>query len=125
MEEGKVFDAVVRRVRGGRGLPSRATTIRFGCPASVGHHITDYTTLERLCCRKHNRSITVSPRRYRDTDGVWKDAASLRPIDLAVLILAMEEARRFIASTPLPGQPVEGEEFDEFSSHDQPDAAAE
>lgn len=39
---------------------------------------------------------------------------SYRPVDLATLELALAEARRFIASTPLPGQPVQGEEYEEL-----------
>ena len=63
---------------------------------------------------RYFRSVTISPRRYRDTDGKWQDANSYRPIDLATLCLAMEEARRYMAATPLPGQPVEGEEYEEL-----------
>ncbi|MCI0541278.1 MAG: hypothetical protein L0Z50_39260 [Verrucomicrobiales bacterium] len=61
------------------------------------------------------RSITLAPRRYLDPKtGDWKDAASYRPVDLATLELAIAAARQFIASTPLPGQPVEGEEYEEL-----------
>ena len=57
------------------------------------------------------RSVTVSPRRYLDPKtGQWVDAGSLRPADLPSLILALEAAHDFLASTPLPGQPVESEE---------------
>ncbi len=43
------------------------------------------------------RSITISPRRYRDTEsGEWRDSYSFRPIDLTALILAMEKAREYI-----------------------------
>jgi hypothetical protein len=61
------------------------------------------------------RSITFNCRRYRDDKtGEWKDAASYRPVDLATLEMALCQARQFIASTPLPGQPVEGEEYEEL-----------
>lgn len=61
------------------------------------------------------RSITIAPRRYRDPKtGEWKDAQSYRPVDLATLTLALEAARQYIASTPLPGQPVEGDELEEL-----------
>lgn len=61
------------------------------------------------------RSITINSRRYRDSKtGEWRDAASFRPVDLAVLELAIASARSYIASVPLPGQPVDGEEFDEM-----------
>lgn len=40
------------------------------------------------------RSITVAPRRYRDKKtGQWKDASSLRPIDLPTLMLALSKAQ--------------------------------
>ena len=61
------------------------------------------------------RSVTIAPRRYRDPkDGQWKDATSYRPVDLQTLILALDAARQYCASTPLPGQPVEGEEYEEL-----------
>src|SRR5437870_13211910 len=64
---------------------------------------------------RYFRSITVAARRYRDPKtGEWKDASSYRPVDLPVLVLALEEARRYLASTPLPGQPVEGDEYEEL-----------
>jgi hypothetical protein len=61
------------------------------------------------------RSITFNSRRYRDDKtGEWKDAASFRPVDLATLEMALNYARQFISSTPLPGQAVEGEEYEEL-----------
>ena len=61
------------------------------------------------------RSITLAPRRYLDEKtGQWKDAASFRPVDLATLELALAAARQYIASTPLPGQPVQGDEYEEL-----------
>ena len=51
------------------------------------------------------RSISLAPRRYRDKQtGEWKDAASYRPGDLSALILALEKAREYCLSTPLPGE---------------------
>jgi hypothetical protein len=56
------------------------------------------------------RSLTIAPRRYRDPEsGEWMDAASLRSTDLPALILALTAAHQYMASTPLPGQPVEEE----------------
>lgn len=64
---------------------------------------------------RYFRSITLAPRRYLDDKtGEWKDAASYRPIDLATLELALAAARQYIAATPLPGQPVQGEEYEEL-----------
>jgi hypothetical protein len=63
---------------------------------------------------KYFRSITVTPRRYRDKKtGEWKDAASLRPTDLPALVLAMEAAVLFCQQTPLPGQPAEEEQLED------------
>lgn len=78
-------------------------------------HITGYATLLRLCGAPHNRSVTIAPRRYRDEKtGEWKDAVSFRPVDLSTLELALSHARQYCSSTPLPGQPVEGEEYEEM-----------
>jgi hypothetical protein len=65
------------------------------------------------------RSITIAHRRYLDDKtGEWKDAASYRPVDLATLELALAHARQYLASTPLPGQPVDGEEYEELHGAD-------
>jgi len=64
---------------------------------------------------RYFRSITLSPRRYRDQQtGGWRDAPSFRPVDLAVLALAIESAREYCSSTPLPGQTIEGDEYEEL-----------
>ena len=71
---------------------------------------------------RYFRSITIAARRYRDAKtGEWKDATSFRPVDLATLEIALAHARQFIASTPLPGQPVEGDEDEELHAekHDE------
>src|SRR6266436_709005 len=87
----------------------------------AGRHIIDLATYPRKCCAEHYRSITIAPRRYLDDKtGEWKDATSYRPVDLATLELALSHARQFIASTPLPGQPVDGDEYEEL--HGQPEA---
>jgi hypothetical protein len=71
------------------------------------------------------RSITLNSRRYRDAKtGEWKDASSFRPVDLATLSMALDAARLYIESVPLPGQPVEGEEYDELHTNGQLDEAA-
>jgi hypothetical protein len=68
---------------------------------------------------RYFRSITIAPRRYRDAKtGEWKNATSFRPADLATLELALAHARQYIISTPLPGQPVDGEEYEELHVED-------
>ncbi len=54
------------------------------------------------------RSITVSPRRYRDSQtGEWKDAPSYRPSDLPALVFALQKAMEYCYVTPIPGQEEE------------------
>lgn len=61
------------------------------------------------------RSVTLAPRRYRDSvTGEWKDAYSYRPVDIPTLVLGLEAAARFIAATPLPGQAVDGDELQDM-----------
>jgi hypothetical protein len=68
------------------------------------------------------RSITPAPRRYRDAKtGEWKDAASYRPVDLSTLVLALESAKQYVTQTPLPGAPLEGEEYEEVHGTDNGD----
>ncbi len=51
------------------------------------------------------RSITVSPRRYRDShSGQWKDSPSYRPSDIPALVFGLQKALEFIFSNPLAGQ---------------------
>ena len=60
------------------------------------------------------RSVTISPRRYRDAEtGEWRNASSFRPGDLPALIFALQKAQEYVYTTPLPDQ---GEEHnvDEF-----------
>lgn len=57
------------------------------------------------------RSVTISPRRYRDPEsGDWRDAGSFRPGDLPALIFALQKAQEYIYTTPLPDQEEEHEE---------------
>ncbi len=43
--------------------------------------------------KRYFRSVTIAPRRYRDPKtGQWKDASSLRPMDLPSLLLALHVA---------------------------------
>lgn len=67
------------------------------------------------------RSITIAPRRYRDRQsGEWKDATSFRAGDLTALILALEKAREYCLTSPLPG-----EKYDEEAAEgaDAPEAS--
>lgn len=51
------------------------------------------------------RSITIEPRRYKDRrTGKWEDASSFGPVDLPLLLYALEQARDYVFSEPLPGQ---------------------
>jgi hypothetical protein len=54
---------------------------------------------------RYFRSITIEPRRYKDrTTGEWKDSPSFGPVDLPLLLYALEQARDYVFSEPLPGQ---------------------
>lgn len=56
------------------------------------------------------RSVTIEPRRYFDRkDGVWKSSASFGPADIPLLLFALEQARDYVFSEPLPGQRGEAE----------------
>lgn len=71
-------------------------------------------TVETDTGLRYFRSITIAPRRYLDPkDGQWKDAKSYRPVDLATLTLALEAAKSYCSSTPLPGQAVDGDEYED------------
>ena len=48
------------------------------------------------------RSITIAPRRYRDPNtNEWRDAPSYRPLDIPVLVLALEKAFDFCQTVVL------------------------
>lgn len=54
------------------------------------------------------RSITISPRRYRDPKtGDWKDSSSFRPGDLPALIFALTKAQEHCYTQPLAGAELE------------------
>ena len=51
------------------------------------------------------RSITIEPRRYKDRKtGKWEDASSFGPVDLPLLLYALEQARHYVFSESLSGQ---------------------
>lgn len=54
---------------------------------------------------RYFRSVTIEPRRYFDRNsGAWKSSSSFGPADLPLLLYALEQARDFVFSEPLPGQ---------------------
>ncbi len=53
---------------------------------------------------KRFRSLSLSPRRYRDAEsGQWRNAPSYRPEDIATLQFALSQAQAYLLTTPLPG----------------------
>lgn len=53
--------------------------------------------------KKFYRSVTIEPRRYYDRiAGEWKDSSSFGAADLPLLLYALEQARDFVFSQPLP-----------------------
>jgi hypothetical protein len=65
-------------------------------------------TIETATGPRKVRSITLSPRRYRDAEsGQWRDSSSYRPGDLPALIFALERALEFVFTTPLPDEDQE------------------
>ena len=62
---------------------------------------------------KKVRSLTVSPRRYRDSEsGEWKDSSAYWPGDLPALIFVLTQAQEYCLATSIPGEKEE--------SHGQP-----
>lgn len=62
------------------------------------------------------RSITISPRRYRDPQtGEWRDSSSFRPGDLPALIFALQKAQEYVYTSPLPDH-----DGDQDSDQEQP-----
>ena len=69
---------------------------------------------------RYARTITLSPRRFRDPKtNEWRDGA-YRPVDLAALLLALAAAQDFCLSTPLPGEAAEPEEVDTLANGELP-----
>jgi hypothetical protein len=61
------------------------------------------------------RSITISPRRYRDSEtGEWRDAPSFRPGDLPALIFALQKAQEFVFTSPLSGHDEDHDQSEYF-----------
>lgn len=67
---------------------------------------------------RHFRSVTIEPRRYYDRkDGEWKDSSSFGPADLPLLLYALEQARDFVFSEPLPGEEKSSDHDPEGDEH--------
>ncbi|MBI3468291.1 MAG: hypothetical protein HY000_35250 [Planctomycetes bacterium] len=61
-------------------------------------------TIETQSGPRQIRSVTISPRRYRDPKtGEWRNAGSFRLSDLTALILGLEKAQEYMLTTRLPG----------------------
>jgi hypothetical protein len=57
------------------------------------------------------RSISLAPRRYRDSEsGDWKDSSSYQPADLPALLFCLQKAQEYCYTTPIPGQKESGVE---------------
>ena len=78
---------------------------KFGpYPGGVGVAVW-LNTIDTDRGQRQVRSITISPRRYRDAKtGEWKDSSFFSLGDLPALIFALEKAQEFCYTTPLSGQ---------------------
>jgi hypothetical protein len=71
---------------------------------------------------RYARTITLSPRRFRDPKtNEWRDGAN-RPVDQSAMLLALQAALDFCHSTPLPGEAAEPEEVDTLGDGEEPSA---
>lgn len=58
--------------------------------------------------KRNYRSVTIEPRRYYDKSaGEWKDSPSFSAADLPLRLYALEQARDFVFSEPLPEEDSE------------------
>ncbi len=65
------------------------------------------------------RSITINPRRYKNTDsGEWRNG-SYRTSDIATLVLALQAAQQFMVAHPL-SSPVEEEPPESLEGQETP-----
>ena len=49
------------------------------------------------------RSVSINPRRYKDRQtGEWKNAASYGVNDVHLLLIALEQARDYLLTQPIP-----------------------
>lgn len=78
-----------------------------GCGVAVW--LNEFETANGI---RYARTVTFSPRRFRDPKtGEWRDGA-YRAVDLAALLLAIQAAHDYCTTTPLPGDPAEPEEVE-------------
>ena len=88
--------------------PPKRPEVKFG-PYLGGISIAVWlNTVQTPEGRRTIRSVTISPRRYRDSQtGEWKDSGSFRPSDLPALNFGIQQALEYIYTTPLPDSPDE------------------
>jgi hypothetical protein len=95
--------------------PAKQPEVKFG-PYAGGIGIAVWlNSYETENGRRQSRSITVAPRRYRDSrSGEWKDSGSFRPSDIPILLVGLQKALEYVYTTPLPGQtePPENDHVD-------------
>ncbi len=78
----------------------KITPVNSGISVAIWLNSADTETGKR-----YYRSVTIEPRRYYDkTAGEWKDSPSFSAADLPLLLYALEQARDFVFSEPLPDQ---------------------
>lgn len=83
-------------------------------PGGIGVAIW-LNTIETDGGQRQIRSITISPRRYRDPKtGDWRDSPSFRPGDLPALIFALQKAQEYVYTSPLPEQDGDQEPSEGF-----------
>jgi hypothetical protein len=92
-------------------LPPKGPEKKFGpYQGGIGVSVWLNTTNGDDGRKRAFRSLTISPRRYRDRDtGEWRDSAFLYPADAHVLVFALQKAIEFVFTTPLPGDDPEHE----------------
>lgn len=90
--------------------PANRPEKKFGpYPGGIGVAIW-VNTIETANGPRKFRSITLSPRRYRDPEtGDWRDASSYRPGDLPALLFGLQSAMEYAFTVPIEN----GEQRDE------------
>lgn len=87
-----------------RGAANRPEKKIGPFPGGIGVAIW-INTIETGDGPRKMRSITLSPRRYKDSEsGEWRDASSFQIGDLPALIFALEKALEHAYTHPLNGE---------------------